>query len=408
MLDRGQSTGGTTISEARAGLVGALMVALGPFSMALYTPAMPRIAESFGSTDAAVKSTLAMYFAGFAFAQLFCGPLSDAIGRRPVSIGFFSIYLAASLAGVFAPSIDWLITARFMQGVGAAVGIVISRAIVRDLFAEESGARIMNLIGIILAVAPALAPTLGGIVLHFAEWHAVFWLMIVYGAAVLAISWALLPETVTFDLSRLKPMAITRSYRQLLTSPVFVSAALVLAGSVGALYAQATILPFLMMNRVGLSPAEFGFSMLLQSGSYLIGSLIARPLMARHGAARLVAPGLALIGAGSVLLATGLRLLPPSLLTVMGPVALYAFGIAWVVPAMTTRALKPFPKIAGAASAMMGFLQMGLGLFGGALSALIGDPVHSMASIIPAFGLLSIVSYLVWTRIEGTASRFPG
>lgn len=401
MRDTAQEPERIVISEARAGLIGALMVALGPFSMALYTPAMPRIVESFASTDAAVKSTLAMYFAGFAFAQLFCGALSDAIGRRPISIAFLSIYLVASLAGVFAPSIEWLIAARFMQGVGAAAGIVISRAIVRDLFAEESGARIMNLIGIILAVAPALAPTLGGLVLHFAEWHGVFWLMILYGTAVLAVSWALLPETVAFDLGRLKPLAVARSYGQLLASPVFVSAALVLAGSVGALYAQATILPFLLMDRVGLSPAEFGFSMLLQSGSYLVGSIAARPLMARHGAARLVPYGLGLIGIGAVLLAAGLRLLAPSLAIVMGPVALYAFGIAWVVPAMTTNALRPFPRIAGAASAMMGFLQMGLGLTGGALSAVIGDAVLSMASIIPAFGLLSIVSYLVWQRAAG-------
>lgn len=405
MLHVERAPGAPVLTESRAGLIGATMVALGPFSMALYTPAMPMIVASFASTDAAVKSTLAMYFAGFAFAQLFCGPLSDAIGRRPVAIGFVAVYLAASLAGLFAPTIEWLIAARFVQGVGAAAGIVISRAIVRDLFTEESGARIMNLTGIILAVAPALAPTLGGVVLAHAEWHSVFWLMVLYGAALLAIIWWMLPETVVADLGRLKPMAIARSYGVLLMSPVFVSAALTLAGTVGALYAQATILPFLLMDRVGLSPAQFGLSMLLQSGSFLAGSLLARPLMARIGAARLVAPGLAFVGLGGLMLAIGLRLLAPSLATVMGPVAIYAFGIAWVMPAMTTRALKPFPAIAGAASAMMGFLQMGLGLLGGALSAWVGDAALSMATIIPAFGFLSLAAFAVWSRL--TAARLP-
>ncbi|MBK8456242.1 MAG: multidrug effflux MFS transporter [Phyllobacteriaceae bacterium] len=385
-----------------------MMVALGPVSMAVYTPAMPDIVSAFATTEAAVKTTLTVYFAGFAFAQLFCGPLSDAVGRRPVTLGFIGLYLAASALGAFAPDIEWLIAARFLQGVGAAVGVVIARAMVRDLFAEESGARIMNLTGIILAVAPAIAPTLGGIVLGAAGWHAIFWLMVGYGLLALATVAAMLPETVERDLSRLQPMAVAASYAELLAAPQFLFAALALGGAVGALYAQATILPFLLMDRIGLTPTQFGLSMLMQSGAFFLGSLTARPMMRRHGAGGIVVPGLALIGAGSVALALGLTLFAPRFLSVMLPVASYAVGIAWVMPALTTQALRPFAHMAGSASSMMGFLQMGLGLAGGALSAFVGDPALSMATIIPGLGALSILSYRLWRRGISASARSPG
>src|SRR5690606_27992445 len=136
------------MSERRVSIIGGLIVAIGPISLALFTPAMPEIAHAFGTSEGAVKLTLSLYFAGFAFAQLFCGPLSDGFGRKPVTFAFMAIYLVASLIALLAPSIEVLIAARFLQGVGAAVGVAISRAIVRDLFTHERSARIMNLIGI--------------------------------------------------------------------------------------------------------------------------------------------------------------------------------------------------------------------------------------------------------------------
>src|SRR5690606_7406255 len=118
----------------RVGLVGALIVAIGPISLALFTPAMPALVAVFGTTEAMVKLTLSFYFAGFAVAQLVCGPLSDGFGRKPVTLAFMLIYLGASVFAVLAPTIELLIAARFLQGVGAAVGVSVSRALVRDLF----------------------------------------------------------------------------------------------------------------------------------------------------------------------------------------------------------------------------------------------------------------------------------
>ena len=387
------------MSERRVGLLGALLAAVGPFSMSLYTPAMPEIVQAFGTTEAAVKMSLSLYFAGFAVAQLFCGPISDGLGRRPVTLIFMTIYTAASLLAVFAPSIDVLIVARFLQGVGAAAGIAMSRAIVRDLFAHEQSARIMNLIGIILAIGPAAAPTIGGLTMQFFGWHAIFLVMAAAGMVIAGIAMLAMRETVVRDLSRIRPRALLASYGRLLANPYFMTASLTNAGASGALYAQATVLPFILMQRVGLSPAEFGAGMLIQSGSYLLGSLVLRRLMRRHGAFRLVPAGLVLMGLGAFATATLLRLYDPGFLLVMVPVGIYAIGIAFVTPAMSTAAMAPFPTSAGAAAAMMGFMQMGTGLVGGAAMALIADPATAMATVIPCLGLMSIVSWLIWRRL---------
>ena len=188
------------MSERRVGIIGALLVAVGPVSMALFTPAMPEIVQAFGTTEAAVKMTLSLYFAGFAVAQLVCGPISDGVGRKPVTVAFMGIYLVASALALFSPNIETLIAARFLQGVGAAVGVAISRAIVRDLFTSERSARIMNLIGLILGIGPALAPTLGGVTMQLFGWHAIFVLMLVFAVVIVVVTQVSLVETVTRDL----------------------------------------------------------------------------------------------------------------------------------------------------------------------------------------------------------------
>ena len=162
------------MSEKRVAAIGAMLVAIGPVSMALFTPAMPELVRAFDTTEAAVKMTLSSYFAGFALAQLVCGPLSDGYGRKPVTFGFMAIYLAATLIALVAPNIEVLIAARLLQGVGAAVGVAVSRAVVRDLFTGERSAGIMNVMGMILGLGPALAPTIGGVTLELFGWHAIF------------------------------------------------------------------------------------------------------------------------------------------------------------------------------------------------------------------------------------------
>ncbi|MDP3895488.1 MAG: multidrug effflux MFS transporter [Mesorhizobium sp.] len=387
------------MSERRVMWLGALLVALGPVSMALYTPAMPEIVQAFGTTESAVKLTLSLYFAGFALAQLVCGPLSDGFGRRPITIAFVLIYMSASLVALFSPNVEVLIAARFVQGVGAAVGVSMSRAIVRDLFTNERSARIMNMIGMILAIGPAFSPVIGGITMELFGWHAIFILMVAFGVGIVLAAVFLMRETVTRDLSRIRPKAIARSYATLLASPYFMFTSLMMAGTVGALYAQATLLSFILIDRVGLTATHFGLSMLMQSGFYFLGTVAVRLTISRIGAFRLVPIGLCFVAAGGIALFILLRLFEPSFLTVMGPIGCYAFGIAFVTPAMTTASLAPFPHMAGAAASLSGFMQMGAGLLGSMAAVLIGEPVLALATVVPAMGTIAILSWFAWRRL---------
>ena len=387
------------MSERRVSLIGALLVAIGPVSMALYTPAMTELVRVFDTTESAIKLTLTLYFGGFACAQLIAGPLSDALGRRPITIAFMALYCVASVAATLSPTVEVLMGARFLQGIGASAGIAISRALVRDLFTDDRSSRIMNLIGIILALGPALAPTIGGLMLPVFGWQSIFLLMTVIGFLVIWVALFSMKETVTAAPSRLNFKALGRTYKALLSNPQFLSAALVMGGALGALYAQATFLPFILMDEVGLTPAQFGASMLAQSGSFFTASLLVRQLMGRFSADRLVGPGLVFVALGSLGTLT-LLLWPPSFLHVMVPVATYSFGIAFVMPAMSTAALAPFGRAAGAAASMLGFIQMGSGLFVGSLGALLGNALLAMATLIPMMGAVACVSFLVYRKIQ--------
>ena len=383
------------MSESKAAVVGTLLIAVGPISMALYTPAMPKLVEVFGTDVATIKLSLTVYFAGFALAQLVCGPLSDAYGRRPIVLGFSALYLIGSLLAVFAPSVEWLLAARVIQGVGAAAGVAISRAIIRDLYTGQESVRIMNTIGLMMAIGPALSPTIGGVTLDLLGWHAIFLFMVGYGVLVVVLFLAVVPETLTYpDPEKARPGQLAASYLSLIKDPRFLRPSIVIACTTGALYAMATMLPFVLIDLVGLTPTEFGTGMLVQSGAFMLGTIIMRQLLKTIEAHRLVPVGLAVIGLSVVLLGALMHTAEPTFLTVMGPVGLFAFGIAFVMPSMMTESLAPFGRIAGAAAALTGFMQMGGGLLGSAVAAMMGDPVAALGTIIPIMGVLALVVYV--------------
>lgn len=386
------------MSARRVSLIGALLVAVGPIAMSLYLPSMAEIVRAFDTTPAMVKLTLTLYFGGFACAQLIAGPLSDALGRRPVTFLFIGGFSAASLLALFAPTIEFLIVARFLQGVGASAGVAVSRAIVRDTFSGEDSVRIMNLIGIILGLGPALAPTIGGLMITLAGWRSVFLLMALFGMAIILIMALGTRETASPDRAPLRLRGLASAYRLVLADRQFLTASLVIGGAVGAIYAESTFLPFILIDMVGLSPTQFGAGMLLHSGAFLTGSMLMRVLMARVRSEKLVLVGLGFILAGSLAM-TLLLVWGPGFLRVMVPVAIYSFGIAFVMPSMTTAALAPFSRNAGAASAMMGFIQMGSGLFFGTIGAMIGAPIVAMGVLIPLMGALACIAYMFFRRI---------
>lgn len=381
------------MSRKRTAILGALLTALAPISMSIYTPAMPELTRVFATNEAAIKLSLSLYFAGFAVAQLLAGPASDAFGRKSASLAFLSIFLGGGLLAIFSPTIEVLLFARLIQGIGASVGMTVARAIVRDQFTGAEASSIMNLIGIMLAVGPAMGPTIGGLSLAAFGWKSVFFLMAGLGGLAIVTVVIFLRETTRPDISLVRPRRLLSAYGTLLTEPRFLLAALVLGGSIGALYAQATMLTFILINTVGMTPTAFGIGMLMQTGAYFFGSIALRYLAPRLGDRRSVMIGLCFSGTGGLLILLSVFLIPPSFLSIMGPVAVATVGIALLTPSMVTAALAPFPHIAGSASAMMGFIQMGSGFAGGAAAALIGSPLTGFGIIIPLMEFVAVASY---------------
>ena len=383
------------MSETRTAVIGALIVALGSVSMALYTPAMPTLVEVLQTTPAAIKMSLSVYLFGFAFAQLVCGPLSDAFGRRPVALGFFSIYVLGSVIAVVSPSITWLLIGRALQGIGVAAGVAISRAIVRDQFTGQSSARIMNLIGLMLAVGPAVSPTIGGVLLSTLGWHAIFLVMVVYGIVALLVMGLWCVETnAAPNPAQAYPGQILRNYAMLLRDRGFMRGSLVLGCAVGAFYTMAVILPFVLMEKIGLTPTQFGLVMLAQTGFYALGAAVTGRLLRRIEVMRLVPIGLMLIAVVS----HGVWHWPAPSAAILvyghGPCGDLGLRQRTGDPRRNHGALAGFPKVAGAASALAGFLQIGVGLAGTAVAALLfSDPLTALATVMPSMALLAMLAH---------------
>lgn len=382
------------MTQRRTALFGAFLTAIGPIAMGIYTPAMPVLAKAFETSDSAIKLSLALYFAGFSLAQLIAGPTADALGRRKAALIFLSLFLVGSVIATFAPTIEVLLAARLLQGIGASVGVTVARAVVRDQFTGSEAASILNLIGIMMAIGPAAAPTLGGLLLAAFGWQSIFVALAIMSITALGTVLFLLVETTVPDPSKLNPTILVKNYLTLLGDRRFICACLVMAGSVGALYAQATMLSFILINEVGLTPTQFGLSMLMQSGAYFLGSVALKYVTPKLGDRRCAVIGLWFCGIGGILIALSVLCLTPSLLTIMGPVSVTTFGIAFVTPYIITASLAPFPHIAGSASAMIGFMQMAAGFLAGVIAALIGSPLIGFGIVIPAMELLAVVGYL--------------
>lgn len=388
------------MSERRTAALGAALVAIGPVTMALYTPAMPVLAEAFDTSRSMIKLTLTAYFAGFALTQLICGPLTDAFGRRPVTLAFLLLYLASTLLATFAPTVEWMIVARTLQGIGAAVGISVSRAIVRDQFTGQTSARIMNAIGTMLAIGPAISPTIGGLTLEFFGWREIFWFMVVYGVVLMLAVALWMAETNRFiDRANLRPARLVINYITLLRDPRFLRPSLLVGFGIGSIYTLATILPFVLIDQLGLSPSQFGFGMMVQSGSFISGTLVTGRLLRRVDADRLIPYGLTGLVLASIAMVATHQLLPMSFLAVMLPVGLFAFSLATVLPAAMTASLQGFPQMAGAAASMTGFLQFGTGILGSVLAAWLGDPSLAMLIVAPGMPMLAVLCYLALTPL---------
>jgi DHA1 family bicyclomycin/chloramphenicol resistance-like MFS transporter len=377
----------------------AALSALGPFAIDTYLPAFPAIAADVGATPVQMQQTLAAYLGGFALMNLFHGAISDSVGRRPVVLAAMGVFSAASVGCALAPGIAELLAFRALQGMSAGGGMVVGRAIIRDLFPPHDAQRVMSQVTIWFGIAPAVAPLIGGWLLVGIDWHAIFWFMAALGALLLAVMWRTLPESLHPDQRQsLHPAHLLRGYWQLGASPRFLALALSSGLPFNGMFLYVLASPAWLGTHLGLAPTQFYWFFCISVGGIMLGAAASGRLAGRIGRARQVTLGWAVMVAATALNlgCNAAGLMHP--LVAMLPVGLYSFGWALVVPVVTLILLDLVPERRGMASSLQAFL----GSVANALVAGLVVPLvmHATMPLALSSAALMAVGLVAWLAVR--------
>jgi DHA1 family bicyclomycin/chloramphenicol resistance-like MFS transporter len=377
----------------------AAATALGSLSIDLYLPAFPELARELGTSEAAVQVTLTACVLGLAVGQLVAGPLSDAVGRRaPIAVGLLGWGLTSFLCAL-APSITTLTALRFAQGLAGSAGIVVARAVVRDLAAGDQLIRAFARLMLVVGVVPILAPTVGGLLLRVIPWRGLFVVLGVLGLLFAAAVWLGLPETLRAE--RRQNAGLVRAfggYRVLIRDRAYVARAVVVAFTFAALFTYVSASPFVLRNVFGLDTAQFGLMFAAHSVALVLGNQTSGRLAGRWRPTThlLVVISLAALAASALLVDGAWHLF--GFLGVGVPVALMVFGIGMSLPLASGATMAGHPRRAGAASALLGLFQYTVG---GLVAPVVG--MVGTASVIPLGTALLTVLLVAWTVQVGIA-----
>ena len=381
--------------------------AVGPLTTDMYLPSLPDIARRLDASTAQVQFTISAYLIGFAVGQILYGPISDRHGRKPVLLGAIALYCAASLACALSTSIEMLIVARAFQALGGCGGIVLTRAIVRDIYSGTHAGRELSLIGSVMALAPVIAPIFGGIVQTGFGWRATFLVLVVAGLAGSAIVWSLLPETLRMRAS--EPVSLPsmlRSYRVVARSPAYHSYLAITSASYAGLFAWISGSAFVLQDLYGLAPFDFGVAFALGSVGYMAGSAIAARLVVRLGLDGVLGLGGCACAAGGLAMTAAVGLGLTSSMSLVLPMAVYLAGLGMVLPQGIAGAMTPFPERAGAASSLFGFVQQTVAaVCGTAVGWFLGQSAWPLAAGVAAMGLATLSLWLATRELRAGVAK---
>jgi len=336
-----------------------LVITLGPLCIEMFIPTLPDLAREFRADGRLVPLTLSVYMFGFAVSHLFYGAAADHFGRRPVLSAGLLIFLASTVGCALAESMPALIGFRLLQSFGASSALIIPRAIVRDLYGPENSARVQAHLSTAMAVAPIIAPIVGGYLVKWHSWHWVFWVIAVYGAIAMTGFWLLVPESVPKrGESGFSLQTLLRNKASLLADRRFVGIVLCMLFIGCGLFAFISLCSFVMIEHMQVRKDLFGYLYSLAVTGFMVGTILSARLHGRVSGRRLIGIGiiLALIGAHLMFVLAVTGVMRP--MALIAPHFIYLVGMGLLMPQSVATALAPVPHIAATASALMGFLNV--------------------------------------------------
>jgi DHA1 family bicyclomycin/chloramphenicol resistance-like MFS transporter len=337
-----------------AGLVAVAFVSIG-----IYTPSMPAIETYFDVSPAEVQITFSAYIIAFAAGQLLYGPVSDRYGRKPALYLGLVIYTLGSALCLVAPNIETLILGRGVQAFGGCAGPVVIRAILRDLFSRDEGARLFSFIGLAMGLAPAFAPVIGGLLQVTFGWQSIFVLLTVAGGVMFVLVVLFLPESNRNPIRSAPLLAgFVSDYPRIMRSIPFIGYTINIGAGMSALFVYIAGAPFVLITMLGVPPDRFGWIVIIPTLFNLLGAAVASQLTLRLGGDRMIYLGTGFIAVAGTVLLSAAFLFQPSVAAIVGPICFGSFGLSLLFPSSAQGAVSLFPERAGAASSLNGFLQM--------------------------------------------------
>ena len=372
---------------------------LGPFSIDTYIPAFTGISRAIGATPVQMQQTLSAYLFGFAVMNLFHGALSDSFGRRPVVLGGLVIFTLASVGCALADHIGLLVFFRAVQGMSAGAGVVISRAVIRDMFPPADAQRVMSQVTIYFGVAPAIAPMIGGFLFVHVGWAAIFWFLAAVGVVLFAAIAKLLPETL--HATHRQPFGVRNlmaGYWALGSDPRFLALALASGIPFNGMFLYVLSAPVFLGDLLHLAPGEFFWFFVLTIAGIMAGAFVSGRMAGKVAPSRQIRIGLAIMATVSLANLALNAAFPASAWWSLWPLAIYAFGWATMVPVVTLLVLDLVPERRGMASSLQAFVGSSAnGIVAGVLAPLV---MHSAVLLAATSVALMAVGLLAWAWVR--------
>ncbi|MDP2450011.1 MAG: multidrug effflux MFS transporter [Polaromonas sp.] len=377
----------------------ALLGMLGPFSIDTYIPAFSGIARSLGATPVEMQQTLSAYLFGFAFMNLFHGALADSFGRRPVVLWGIAMFTLASAGCALSQSIEQLVFFRALQGLSTGAGIVVSRAVIRDMFPPAQAQKVMSQVTIYFGVAPAIAPIIGGWLFVHLNWHAIFWFLTGVGVLLWTANYRLLPETL--HITQRQPFNVKhlmRGYWQLGSSARFFLLALASGVPFNGMFLYVLAAPEFLGSHLGLAPTEFFWFFVLTIAGIMAGAWVSGRMAGRVAPKQQIRHGFVIMLVIAVLNLAANLLFKAHVSWALFPIAIFAFGWALMVPVVTLLVLDLYPERRGMASSLQAFIgSTANGIVAGVIAPLI---MHSTVALAATSLLMMGIGLLAWLYLH--------